>query len=65
MICFLILSRCVLLTSSCSRGGMLFICFGIVWLVANRLSQPLNTLMQLTDNIARFDFRRTGTPRQR
>lgn len=43
--------------------GMLFICFGIVWLVANRLSQPLNTLMQLTDNIARFDFRRTHYPK--
>ncbi|MEZ9117179.1 HD domain-containing phosphohydrolase [Vibrio cyclitrophicus] len=43
--------------------GMLFICFGIVWFVANRLSQPLNTLMQLTDNIARFDFRRTHYPK--
>ncbi|PTQ10402.1 metal-dependent phosphohydrolase [Vibrio splendidus] len=43
--------------------GMLFICFAIVWFVANRLSQPLNTLMQLTDNIARFDFRRTHYPK--
>lgn len=43
--------------------GMLFICFAIVWFVANRLSQPLTTLMQLTDNIARFDFRRTHYPK--
>ncbi|NOJ01729.1 HAMP domain-containing protein [Vibrio kanaloae] len=43
--------------------GMLLICFGIVWFVANRLSQPLNTLVQLTDNITRFDFRRTRSPK--
>lgn len=41
---------------------MLFICFAIVWVVANRLSRPLQNLILLTDNIARFDFKRTRYP---
>ncbi|WP_261904553.1 HD domain-containing phosphohydrolase [Vibrio fortis] len=42
---------------------LLFICFGLVWLVANRLSMPLQKLMELTHNIARFDFKRTHYPK--
>nr|WP_158118428.1 HD domain-containing phosphohydrolase [Vibrio cidicii] len=41
---------------------MLLICFAIVWVVANRLSRPLQNLILLTDNIARFDFKRTRYP---
>ncbi|MGL4830504.1 MAG: HD domain-containing phosphohydrolase [Vibrio sp.] len=37
-------------------------CFSIVWWVAKRISSPLKKLVQLTDNIARFDFKKTRYP---
>lgn len=37
-------------------------CFTVVWLVANRLSNPLQTLVYLTDNITRFNFQKTRYP---
>ena len=39
--------------------AMLSVSFILVWLVAQRLAQPLRALMEQTDNIARFDFKRT------
>ncbi|NOH95674.1 HD domain-containing phosphohydrolase [Vibrio sp. 99-70-13A1] len=43
--------------------GLLAVCFILVWFVAHRLSMPLQNLMQLTDNIARFDFKKTHYPK--
>ncbi|MDN3611872.1 HD domain-containing phosphohydrolase [Vibrio ostreicida] len=42
---------------------MLVLSFLIVWIVAKRLAVPLNNLMTLTDNIARFEFKKTRYPR--
>ncbi|ELP5726996.1 metal-dependent phosphohydrolase [Vibrio vulnificus] len=41
---------------------LLAVCFCVVWLVANRLAKPLQNLVYLTDNIARFNFKRTRYP---
>ncbi|RSD31507.1 HD domain-containing phosphohydrolase [Vibrio pectenicida] len=43
--------------------AMLVISFMTVWLVATKLSTPLQNLVQLTDNIARFDFKKTRYPK--
>ena len=37
----------------------------VVWVVANRIAAPLQTLVKFTDNIARFDFQKTRYPRSR
>ncbi|GLT17866.1 hypothetical protein GCM10007938_16440 [Vibrio zhanjiangensis] len=42
---------------------MLAISFATVWLVATKLATPLQNLVQLTDNIARFDFKKTRYPK--
>lgn len=39
--------------------AMLLMSFIVVWLVARRLANPLHALMRQTDNIARFDFKKT------
>lgn len=39
--------------------AMLSVSFILVWLVAQRLAQPLHALMEQTGNIARFDFKKT------
>ncbi|MEZ8100803.1 HD domain-containing phosphohydrolase [Vibrio bivalvicida] len=39
--------------------AMLFMSFIIVWLVSQRLANPIHALMRQTDNIARFDFKKT------
>ncbi|MDC5852270.1 HD domain-containing protein [Vibrio europaeus] len=39
--------------------AMLLMSFVVVWLVARRLANPLHALMRQTDNIARFDFKKT------
>ncbi|KGY11599.1 metal-dependent phosphohydrolase [Vibrio tubiashii] len=39
--------------------AMLFMSFIVVWIVAQRLANPLQALMKQTDNIARFDFKKT------
>ncbi|UPQ89763.1 HD domain-containing phosphohydrolase [Vibrio sinaloensis] len=38
---------------------LLSLSFVVVWFVAKRLAQPLQALMHQTDNIARFDFKKT------
>lgn len=43
--------------------AMLAICFVVVWVVANKLATPLQNLVLLTDNIARFDFKKTRYPK--
>ncbi len=42
---------------------LLVLGFTIVWFVANRLSHPLQHLVDMTDNIARFSFKKTRYPR--
>ncbi len=42
---------------------LLLICFTAVWIISSRLAKPLVTLMELTDNIARFDFKKTRYPK--
>ena len=42
---------------------MLVVSFMTVWFVATKLSTPLQNLVQLTDNIARFDFKKTRYPK--
>ncbi|MDA0118832.1 HD domain-containing phosphohydrolase [Vibrio sp. T11.5] len=42
---------------------MLALSFLVVWLVANKLATPLHNLVLLTDNITRFDFKKTRYPR--
>ncbi|EGA68804.1 chemotactic transducer-related protein [Vibrio sinaloensis DSM 21326] len=39
--------------------SLLVMSFVVVWFVAQRLAQPLQQLMQQTDSIARFDFKKT------
>lgn len=39
--------------------AMLVMSFVIVWLVVQRLANPLRALVKQTDNIARFDFKKT------
>ncbi|GHW31870.1 chemotactic transducer-related protein [Vibrio cholerae] len=41
---------------------LLLFCFPVVIWVAKRLSSPLHNLIQLTDNIARFNFKKTRYP---
>ena len=43
--------------------AMLVVSFLTVWFVATKLSTPLHNLVQLTDNIARFDFKKTRYPK--
>ncbi|WP_295891599.1 HD domain-containing phosphohydrolase [uncultured Vibrio sp.] len=43
--------------------SMLALSFLIVWIVARRLANPLQNLVHLTDNIARFDFKKTRYPK--
>ncbi|WJG28568.1 HD domain-containing phosphohydrolase [Vibrio furnissii] len=43
--------------------ALLAICFVLVWLVATRLASPLTNLVIQTDNIARFDFKKTRYPK--
>ncbi|MGF1719562.1 HD domain-containing protein [Vibrio kyushuensis] len=43
--------------------SMLAVSFLIVWIIARRLANPLQNLVQLTDNIARFDFKKTRYPK--
>ncbi|PMK02617.1 HD domain-containing phosphohydrolase [Vibrio sp. 10N.261.55.A7] len=43
--------------------SMLILSFLIVWFVAKRLANPLQNLVHLTDNIARFDFKKTRYPK--
>lgn len=40
---------------------LLLFCFPVVIWVAKRLSSPLHNLIQLTDNIARFNFKKRAT----
>ncbi len=42
---------------------ILLVCFTAVWVISSRLARPLVTLMELTDNIARFDFKKTRYPK--
>lgn len=42
---------------------MMFFSFLIVWYVSKRLANPLQNLVLLTDNIARFDFKKTRYPK--
>ncbi|MCK6263694.1 HD domain-containing protein [Vibrio sp. ZSDE26] len=42
---------------------MLAVSFLIVWIIARRLANPLQNLVDLTDNIARFDFKKTRYPK--
>ncbi|MDW6005339.1 HD domain-containing phosphohydrolase [Vibrio mangrovi] len=42
---------------------LLIVCFLIVAVVASRLAKPLKTLVQLSDNITRFEFRKTRYPK--
>ncbi len=42
---------------------MLLLSFAFVWWVARRLAKPLTTLVELTGNIARFDFKKTRYPK--
>ncbi|MBW3695643.1 HD domain-containing protein [Vibrio sp. T187] len=42
---------------------LLLTCFIFVWGIAKRLAMPLQNLVELTDNIARFDFKRTHYPK--
>ncbi len=42
---------------------MLLICFILAWLVASRLSQPINRLINLTERITHFQFQRISYPR--
>ncbi len=42
---------------------MMLISFLIVWFVAKKLANPLQKLVLLTDNIARFDFKKTRYPK--
>lgn len=39
--------------------AMLLMSFVVVWLVVQRLANPLQALVRQTDNIARFDFKKT------
>ena len=39
--------------------SLLAVSFLVVWFVAKRLANPLQALMQQTDSIARFDFKKT------
>ncbi|NVD07793.1 HD domain-containing protein [Vibrio sp. JPW-9-11-11] len=39
--------------------SLLSLSFILVWLVSQRLARPLRALMEQTDNIARFDFKKT------
>ncbi|NOH80443.1 HD domain-containing protein [Vibrio sp. RE86] len=39
--------------------SMLAVCFVVVWIVAQRLANPLRSLMEQTHSIARFDFKKT------
>ncbi|WP_176470554.1 HD domain-containing phosphohydrolase [Vibrio metoecus] len=41
---------------------LLLLCFPVVIWVAKRLSSPMHNLIQLTDNIARFNFKKTRYP---
>ncbi|RQW62680.1 HD domain-containing phosphohydrolase [Vibrio viridaestus] len=43
--------------------GLLVICFLIVLLVARKIASPLRTLITLSENIARFDFKKTRYPK--
>lgn len=43
--------------------SMMLASFLVVWLVAVRLSNPLQKLVALTDDIARFDFKKTRYPK--
>lgn len=42
---------------------LMLLCFTAVWIISNRLAKPLVNLMELTDNIARFDFKKTRYPK--
>ncbi|MGY3571244.1 HD domain-containing phosphohydrolase [Vibrio paucivorans] len=42
---------------------MLLVSFVVVWIIAKRLANPLQNLVLLTDNIARFDFKKTRYPK--
>ncbi|MBT2979798.1 metal-dependent phosphohydrolase, partial [Vibrio anguillarum] len=44
---------------------MLAIAFAVVGFVAQRLASPLGNLVQLTDNITRFEFKKTRYPKSR
>ncbi|WP_165313724.1 HD domain-containing phosphohydrolase [Vibrio ziniensis] len=43
--------------------ALMLICFGAVWFISSRLARPLVNLMELTHNIARFDFKKTRYPK--
>ncbi|MFB9135823.1 HD domain-containing phosphohydrolase [Vibrio olivae] len=43
--------------------GLLLLSFFVVWWVARRLAKPLIKMVELTGNIARFDFKRTRYPK--
>lgn len=42
--------------------GLLFVCFVIVLFVSRRIAKPMKRLVQLTGNIAHFDFKKTHYP---
>ncbi|MBF9003164.1 HD domain-containing phosphohydrolase [Vibrio nitrifigilis] len=42
---------------------LLLVCFGFVWFISQRIARPLKHLVELTDNIARFDFKKTRYPK--
>ncbi|MDN2483448.1 HD domain-containing phosphohydrolase [Vibrio agarivorans] len=41
---------------------MLIMSLGIIWFVSNKISTPLKTLITLTSNITRFEFKKTRYP---
>ena len=43
--------------------GLMVICFTAVWIISARLAKPLVNLMELTDNITRFEFKKTRYPK--
>ena len=43
--------------------GLLLISYVLVWFISQRLARPLVHLVELTDNIARFDFKKTRYPK--
>ncbi len=46
-----------------AAAGLMLICFAPLWFISSRLAKPLVTLMELTHNIARFDFKKTRYPK--
>ncbi|PWI32448.1 metal-dependent phosphohydrolase [Vibrio albus] len=43
--------------------ALLFICLILIWQISARVTLPLNTLSELTENIRNFNFKKTRYPR--